>query len=300
MRKSLAALLIMLGAFFLVLAVLTKLWAADSLLRTPLDVDSTTRLSGTATLGAEAEFPVKVTSITRADSEKSDGTVVVWENSSCVVRDEGDPPNCVPADDPDERLLSASTDKFATDRHTGLAVEDRKYVSADAGEHKGLVNKFPFQTEKQTYPYWDGTVGKPLNAVYKGTSTVQGLRTYRFAVEAVDEPVEITEGVEGAYSSSKSIYVEPLTGAIVDQSDEQARVTVDGDPFLALNISFTDAQVKQSVEDAKSNVRLLNLARETLPIVALILGFLTLVPGIILWRRESAESESEGVHRIEA
>ncbi len=299
MRKSLAALLIMLGAFFLILAVLTKFWAADSLLRTPLDVDSTTVLSGTAQLGTEPEFPVKVTSITRADSEKSDGTVIVWENSSCVVRDEGDPPNCVPADDPQERLLTASTDKFATDRNTGVAVEERKYVSADAGEHKGLINKFPFQTKKQTYAYWDGTAGKSLNAVYKGTSTVQGLRTYRFAVVADEEPIEVTEGVDGTYSSDKTIYVEPLTGAIVDQSDDQARVTSEGDPFLSLNISFTDAQVKKSVQDAKDNVRLLNLARTTLPIVALVLGFLTLVPGIILWRRESAEAD-EGFSRIEA
>ena len=142
--------------------------------------------------------------------------MVVWENSSCVVRDEGDPPNCVPADDPQERLLTASTDKFATDRHTGVAVEDRKYVSADAGEHKGLVNKFPFETKKQTYPFWDGTADRAINAVYKGTSTIQGLRTYRFAVEAVDEPVTITEGVEGTYSSDKI----DLRGA-VDRGDRR-------------------------------------------------------------------------------
>ena len=298
MRKSLAAVLIMLGAFFLVLAVLTKFYAGNSLLRTPLDIDSTTHLSGTAAVGSDSEGPVKATSITRADSKKSDGTVIVWENSSCLVKDEGDPPSCVAADDPDNRLISASTDKFATNRNTGVAVQDRTYVSADAGEHKGLINKFPFETKKQTYAYWDGTADKALNAVYKGTSKVDGLETYRFDVQASDEPIQIAEGVDGTYTSDTSIFVEPLTGAIVDQTNEQSRLSSDGGPVLSLDLSFTDAQVKQSVKDAKSNVSMLNLVRTTVPLIALVLGLLLLVPGILLWRRDSATA-SRG-RRIQA
>ena len=57
MRKSLPALLIMLGAFFLVLALLTRFYAGSSLQRTPLDTDSTTRLTGTASLGGDAGVP---------------------------------------------------------------------------------------------------------------------------------------------------------------------------------------------------------------------------------------------------
>lgn len=290
-RKSLAAVLIMLGAFFLVLAVLTKFYAGNSLLRTPLDVDSTTHLAGTAAIGSDAEGPVKATSITRADSKKSSGKVIVFENSSCLVKDEGDPPACVPADDPDNRLISASTDKFATDRHTGMAVQDRKYVSADAGKHKGLMNKFPFQTKKQTYPYWDGTAGRALNAVYKGTTKVKGLETYRFSAEASDEPIKIAEGVDGTYTSETTLFVEPLTGTIIDQTNEQTRLSSDGGPVLSLKLAFTDAQVKKNVSDTENNVSRLNLVRTTVPIVALILGLLLLVPGILLWRRDSATAE---------
>jgi hypothetical protein len=288
-RKSLSALLILLGTFFLLSAVLLKFYAGNSVLRTPLNIDSTTHLSGTAALNGDAPFDVLATSITRADSKKSDGKVIVWENSSCVVKDVDDPPNCVSADDPQERLLSASTDKFATDRNTGMAVNERKYVSADAGEHKGLQNKFPFQTKKQTYPYWDGTLGKAVNAVYKGTSKLDGVDVYHFVVDISDEPVEITEGVQGKYSNKIDIYVAPLTGAILNQTQDSTRVTDDGTPFLALKLGFTNAQIKTSAEDEKSNHSKLNLVRVTLPIIALILGVLTLVPGIILWRRGRAE-----------
>ena len=234
---------------------------------------------------------MKATSITRADSKKSDGDVIVFENSSCLVKDEGDPPNCVAADDPQERLITASTDKFATDRHTAMAVEDRKYVSADAGPHKGLINKFPFGTKKQTYPYWSSTAGKVLNAVYKATSKVDGLETYRFSVVAADEPIQVTEGVDGTYSGETTLYVEPVTGTIVKQVSEQTRLIDTGEPFLALKLAYTDAQVKQDVQKASDNVDNLNLVRVTVPIISLILGLLLLIPGLLLWRRDNETTQ---------
>ena len=44
---------------------------------------------------------------------------------------------------------------------SGLAVNDPKYLPADAEPHEGLVNKWPFEPKKKTYPYWDGTTGAP-------------------------------------------------------------------------------------------------------------------------------------------
>lgn len=276
----------MLGAFFLVLAILTRFYAGQSLLRTPLNVDTTTRLAGTAKVGTDAEGPVKATSISRADTKKSDGKVIVFDTSQCLVKNVDDPPSCVAADDSQNRLIDASTDKFATDRHTAVAVEDRKYVSADAGPHKGLINKWPFQTKKQTYAYWDGTAGKALNAVYKGTTKLDGLEVYRFTIVASDEPIQIADGIDGTYSSTNNIYIEPLTGAIIKQVTQQTRVTTDGNPVLSLDIAFTDAQVKQFVNDANTNITKLNLVRVVVPIVSLILGIVLLALGLLLWRRD--------------
>jgi len=60
---------------------------------------------------------------------------------------------------------------------------------------------------------------------------------------------------------------------------------------LSLTLDFTDAQVKQSVSDAKDNVSMLNLVRNIVPLISLILGLLLLIPGILLWRRDSATAE---------
>ena len=214
-------------------------------------MDSTTRLSGNAALGSAPEFPVKATSITRSDSKKSDGSVAVFEHSSCLVKDEGDPPNCVAADDPQERLITASIDKFATDRKTGMAVQDRKYVSADAGEHKGLINKFPFQTQKQAYAFWDGTAGKAINAVYKGTSILDGLETSRLRGAGQRQAGAVTDGITGTYTTAKPIWVEPLTGTIINQVNDQSRATDRGQKVLTLKLGFTDKQVKANVKERR-------------------------------------------------
>ena len=60
--------------------------------------------------------------------------------------------------DPD--LITAGIDIFATDRCRPSAVDD-KNLPGDAVVHEGLVNKWPFDAEKKTYPYWDGAIGQP-------------------------------------------------------------------------------------------------------------------------------------------
>ena len=99
----------------------------------------------------------------------------MFVNSLCLVIDEGDVPDCVDADDPEGRLISASTDVFATDRSTAEAVNG-EYLPAGAEEKEGLINKWPFDAEKKDYPYWDGLLGAPVDAVYDSTETLEGWR----------------------------------------------------------------------------------------------------------------------------
>lgn len=274
-----------LGGFLLVLGVLGQTYAASKLMRTPLNVDSTTHLSGTAELngpkGVE-KFPVKVTSVTKVDSAKSDDSVVVFKNSSCVVRDEGNVPDCVSNDDPQKRLLTASTDDFAADRKTGVAVNTTKYLPSTAVPHAGLVNKWPFEAAKKGYPYWSGTVGKAVNAAYDRTQKVNGLDTYVYKVAISKAPIDVAEGVKGFYSDNIEIFVDPLTGAIVDQTSKQSRTLKDGSPVLALDVAFTTAQVKQSVKDAKANDSQLDLVTKTVPLIGYIVGIPLIVLGLVM------------------
>ena len=292
MRKKVGTTLSVLGGFLILVALLGMFYAPGPLMKTPLDVDQLTSLSGSGQLGGET-VPVKAFSVTYTDSEKSDDDVVVWVNSSCLVMDEGDIDGCVSADDPEERLLSASTDNFASDRYTGLAVNDPKYLPAEAEPHEGLVNKWPFESEKKTYPYWDALVGDTVDAEYDRTVEVLGLETYVYTVSISDAPIEIAEGVPGTYDDEKEIWVEPVTGAIVDQSDSQVRYGEDGEEALALELSFTDEEVEESVDVAQTNANLLVLATSTVPLIGFIVGIPMAIVGIallVLGRRKDNET----------
>ncbi|WP_269204072.1 DUF3068 domain-containing protein [Nocardioides sambongensis] len=275
MRKKLGLPLIGLGAVLLLVGITCLVYAPGVVKKTPLDVDTTTRLEGTAAkldtgTGELVENPVKATSLTRTDTDVSDDDVVAWVQVSCLMIDEGDLPDCL--DDSDPRTVNVSTDVFATDRVTAEAVDGDGYLPDDAVPHEGLVNKWPFDSEKKDYQYWDGFVGESVTAAYQGTEEIEGVETYVYKIEITGAEIEVSEGIPGTYDTVKTIYVEPKTGAIINQTEDQQRTLEDGTPALDLNLGFTEDQISGNAEDAKSNISSLNLLLKWLPIIGLVGG----------------------------
>lgn len=285
MRKVIAGLLLGLGSFLLVAALTVVLWGADAVKKTPLDTDSVTNLSGTAdklnpATGEVESLEVKAASVTQADTELSDDDVVVFVSTTCLVIDEGDVPQCV--DSTDDRLVSASSDVFATDRHTAEAVNEPEYLPPSAEEKTGLINKWPFDAEKDDYTYWDGLLGDAVEAAYDGTETIDGLETYRYHVLIEDAPAEVVTDIQGIYSQDKYLWIDPTTGAIIKQTQHEVRQLEDGSPLLDMNLAFTDDQVAANASDAKDNGRMLGLLTDTLPLVGFIGGAIALLAGLFL------------------
>lgn len=299
MRRKVGAILAFVGGFLVVLAVLAQFYAPGQLMRTPLDVNSTTHLSGTAQLsdgsGGMSRTPVIALQVTHTNSAKSDDDVAVFTNFTCLVKDVGSVDGCVSSDDPQDRLITATVDNFATDRVDAMSVNDPKYLPADAVPHEGLVNKWPFESEKKTYPYWDGTVGSAVDAVYDRTETVDGLRCYVYKVDVKDAPMQIADGVDGVYNDTKEISIEPLTGAIIDQTEHQEQTMTDGSPAVIVDIAFTDAQVRSNVDDYSAQADQLTLLTKTVPLVGYLVGIPLLIIGIVLLLlgRDRAEPEPE-------
>jgi hypothetical protein len=276
-----------LGGFLLMAAALGQFWAPAHAERTPLDVKTTTRLAGTAqkldpVSGQVQDLPVKAASVTKSDTKLSDDDVIAFVSSTCLVIDKGDVPDCVAADDPQGRLITASTDTFATDRHDALAVNDAKYQAKDAEPHEGLINKFPFNVEKKTYPFWDGVLDATTPATYAGTDKLDGLTTYRFDVDVPSTQAEVLQGVQGLYTQRKSIWVEPRTGAIVKQTQKESRTLPNGDPLLTLDIAYTPQTVTTAVDAARSKASSLRLLTGIIPIAGLVLGLLLIGLGLLL------------------
>lgn len=297
MRRSVSWGLFVLGAFLLVLGLVCIVWVPNNVEKVPLSTKNTTHLSGTVVkLGDSAD--VKATSVTTVDSKKSAGDNLVWVNVSCVVNVASDTACGTKGTgaDADPNVVSISTDAFATDRHTADSVKFPGTLPEGSVQKSGLVNKWPFDSQKKTYNYWDDLSAKAVPVKYVSETKLDGLKVYKYRYVLSDVSTEIAEGTDGKYSQDQTFYIEPKTGAIVQQVQHQVRTLEDGTSVLDLKLQFTDKQVKSSVDDAKSSLNQLKLVEVILPIVGLVLGLLLLALGVLMARRgEPADDDASGV-----
>jgi DUF3068 family protein len=286
--KVLARVLMGLGAFLLILGVLAVTYAPGVVKKTPLDVDTTTVYEGEAAkldglTGAFDTKPAYAIRRTKADSNKSSDDTVIMVETACAVFDTGGAQECVNGNDPD--LITASIDTFAEDRVSAEAVDD-KNLPADAVPHEGLINKFPFDVEKKTYPFWDGDVGKAVDIEFKDTEKLFGLETYKFSYTVKDIPITIGEGIEGTYDNVVTVNVDPKTGSIVKSGQDQQQYLDDGTPAADVVLTQTDASVKDAVDEAQDARSQLFLLLTIVPIVGFAGGILCLLGGLAMVLRE--------------
>ena len=146
----------------------------------------------------------------------------------------------------DEGLLLAMVDFVTLNRKTALSSEDPagglqspRPMEESTGSstapapppttkplpHEGLAYRFPFHTEKKTYPYFDPIAQKPFDANYDGEEDVNGLTTYRFTQNVgYDADGKLTEPVK--YPSLYSDSVDTTVTAVAAQWG----LTGEGDP----------------------------------------------------------------------
>jgi DUF3068 family protein len=295
-----AWLFLFLGAFFLTTAGVAQFWAKDAAERTPLDADQVTRLSGNADLldpatGKTNPTPVKIVNDTKIDDGLSDGKVIVFVTSTCVVKDVGDPPDCPVAKgkDADPRVISETQLNFAADRHTAEALDSDKYVT-NTPPVEGLVNKWPFHPKQQTYQVWDDTSKQATDATFSGTTTVNGLECYTYHQVITDAPIDLGSNIDGLYSLDETYTIDQVTGKIINQQVHDVRTVKDGgDTALDLTAQYTDDTIKDNTDFAKSAGKQLTLVTQVLPIAGLVAGLLCLAVGVLLlMRRRKSDTEA--------
>jgi hypothetical protein len=309
MRGKLGVVLIGLGAFLLATALMLRFYAYPALAVAPIDQDSETILTGEdATLFdiaslSEIQSDITTTVKTVGDveaSEEAGDDVRVWVSASSTK-------------DADGVVRSRSIDRVAFDAFTAEAINccDESYETvegeAEPIEHDGLLVKFPFGTEKKTYAFWDSTLGEAVDIEYQGTEDVDGVETYRFQhtiqptvtgtldvpASVLGEPGEETLTADRAYSNERTLWVEPVTGAILDRQEVQNNtLQYNGEDRVtttAVTTSYSDETVAANVDDYGSKSSLLSLVKTTLPLVLGILGLLLVVGGILVHLRRRPE-----------
>lgn len=285
MRRVVGLVLVGLAGFFLILGLFAQFFLPGAAKKTPLDVNILQNLAGTGSFLGSEMGPVSAWQRT-TNAPGSNSTVVVMQNFTCVTKDLGQPPfespDCPPVGDP--RLIDATPDKFATDRVTALAVAGTDLLGTGGEAHDGLINKFPFDVEKKTYPFWDTVLKQAVDAKFEGVEPVQGITTYKFHIKVDNASADIAKDTPGTYSDDKTMWIDQATGAIIDQTETQTRALPSGDVALDLrDLAFTDQTVKDNVSAAKANASKLNIVALA-PWISYVIAVIALIGGIILLR----------------
>ncbi|NRQ39330.1 DUF3068 domain-containing protein, partial [Nonomuraea sp. NN258] len=291
------------GAFFIALAPLLKFWAADQLIFAPANQAGISRLEAKGAqyfslqdlkvLTADLDIIVS----TRGDVTQADTEKVVWDEATVV----NDVTNGRPQIDMSER-------RSAFNRYTGVGLNCCAVsIEKEPVTLEGQIYKFPFDVEKKTYKVFNSTAKKAFDATFVREETVNGLPVYVFEqavpptkTETRSAPADVM-GVTGTtgdvqvdrwYDGKTTFWVEPVTGAPVKQEVQRHEVlkTQDGverSPAFIATAKMTDKTVADLVSSAQSSKNQINLLRNVIPLVSLVLGVVLVAAGILLSRRRT-------------
>ena len=327
-----------LGAALLIAALLLSTYTKGKIAKIPLDVDATLVSDGTGTALDPASLagerfiidrnvPLALQKLVSVETP-SNADVVTLQVGSTLRRTDKQQ---------DAGLLLAMVDTVTLNRRTALAVtsesnpggavqkprtiEDDQPPTNIALPHEGLAYRFPFDTEKKTYPFFDPIAQKPFDANYDGEEDVNGLTTYRFTqnvgydadgklVEPVkyaslyenDEDADVTAraslwGLPGDpnepikmtryYAAKRTMWVDPVSGTIVKAEEHgyhyYARDALKPEvTFVDYTVTSNEETVESQVADARDERDRVALWGRILPITFTAMGLVALIGGALL------------------
>ncbi|HET7517790.1 MAG TPA: DUF3068 domain-containing protein [Actinomycetes bacterium] len=306
MGRRVGFVLVFVGLFLLFFGLFVRVYAYPRLKKAPLDQYSTPVATGTGTYFNRS--PDKLTEITgaqlknvrtvRGDVKAGTDEVAVWDSFNSTV------------DTADQGVITATQERIALDRVTAQSVQ----CCGENPRHQGLTLKFPFDTGKTTYQFWDGPAQRALPAAFTREEQLKGLTVYRFEqrIDRLDvgdqeipgtlagDPDTPSVQTNVIYSNTKTLWVEPATGIIVKAQQDATQVleTQGGEQVLTLLdavLTYDEATVGRNADDASSGASSLRLLGTVLPLAALVLGLIAIGAGLVLLRspegRRVARSE---------
>jgi hypothetical protein len=311
MRRNVGVTFTGLGAFLLVLALMSRFYLPGQVIKFPLNEYSVTRLMGTgvtyfsASSGTEVNnATIRTVATTQGDVSAGTSSTAVWTNVTGTfdITSGGNPGT----------PISYSSERLAFDRRSGALVSCAT-CGAVVGTTKanasftGQGYVWPIGTQKRTYQIFDTTLLKPMPALYTGTASVDGLNTYVF-VEHVNNQQIGNKTLPGSlvnssqaevtlpemYTATNTYYVDPGTGSPVKIVEQQA-LSLDftsGATALSLfngTLTTTPQSVQSAVDTASSYDTEITWVQNLGPLVAGIVGIILLALGLILIAGERRE-----------
>ncbi|MEV5574960.1 DUF3068 domain-containing protein [Spirillospora sp. NPDC052269] len=196
MRRSLALVLVVAGAFLTTLAPLIRFYVSEQVVQAPLNRYERVRLEAqNASLFDMAKLKLRTGVTLVADStirgdvkaNGGNGRIAVWDSSTTIT------------DKSTGKQVDLQAYRMAFDRRTGLLVNCCGVnVGGDVNVRMfGYGLLFPIaDVHKRDYPFYDTTTRRTLPMRFSGEEEVAGIRVYRFVQEVPLVKVESMNNVK--------------------------------------------------------------------------------------------------------
>lgn len=332
MLRYAACAIIGLGAALLIAALLLSTYTSSRITKIPLDINATLISDGNGTALDAASLStdhlvvnqnVPLVSQQQVSVESpANADVVTLQAGTSVRRTDKQK---------DSGLLLAIIDTVTLNRKTAMAVSDDTHPGGSVQKpraandespptamplrHDGLSYRFPFHTEKKTYPYFDPIAQKPFDVNYETQEDVNGLTTYKFTqnvgynadgklVAPVAYPTLYADqttdskftasaamwGVQGGdpneqitmtrfYAAQRTFWVDPVSGTIVKQT-EHANHYFARDP-LKPELTLVDYKVTSNEDTIEAQVNAARDERDRLALWSRVLPITFTAVGLI-------------------
>ncbi|MFI9507011.1 DUF3068 domain-containing protein [Nocardia sp. NPDC052566] len=198
-RRTVACLLVGLGALLITIAVMIPAYTVGKLAKTPLDLEITTIANS---VPGEESLVLDAKSLTSPEgSAKVDSNVKLISQRFLTVEEPSDSTEMtVQAGQTlrrtdmqgDTGLLTATIDRVTIDRKSGepvaknpngaIAVTVNKQMESllEPVQHTGLQYRFPIGVDKKSYPYFDVNARKTFDINYIEETEINNMKVYHF------------------------------------------------------------------------------------------------------------------------
>lgn len=257
--RILAMILVGLGAFLLVLAIMIPTYTVGKLKKTPLDLEVTTVATGTGDIlnsrallagNAQVDTGVEIVAqrfVTVEDPANEEIMTLQAGQSVRRLDMQGD-----------TGLVSAIVDRLTIDRVTSMPVSQEEFPDAvsiietnpdspgvEIDNREGLQYKFPFDVKQESYPYYDINARETFPIDFVEETEVNGMKVYHFRQEigpidlskadpeAQSYRLSLPESTWGIgeserpitmvrwYNNTRDLWVDPITGVVVKGQESQ-------------------------------------------------------------------------------
>jgi Porin PorA len=299
-RRSAAFALLIVGLTVFFLAPLARWYVLPRVKKIPADYTFRAVSVGMGTYldpskGFLVVGPVRLQNIhlVKGDVAASTPNVAVWDSFDSTF------------DVANHHELSYSIDRYTFDRHTALSV---RCCGQNENRTGNLTLLMPIGVGKATYPFWDTGSHRAFPLRYRDTTTVLGLRVYRYHQRVapiqidsislpgrlVGEPDRATVDLRWMYTADTDVWAEPTTGAIVQASQHADQWFADATGRRRLTVATTDIgqtpdTVRRIVDLVASQRVKLRVLEVWFPLLGPLVGLLLVATGLVLLPGAAAE-----------